>query len=278
MVRQAQIEQAILARTFFRADELLVAERDGLAVAWLQFCHSPTDPGVVVIPTICLGGGVDTALGISLLQDAQRRIAAAGGQRIQVGVVRDDEFGYAGLDPIGHGTGISSADPRLQHLLESTGYQVVSRSLAMTVSIAGFRPPVTRESLLYRRSTRLEMGTFCYRDPRHAAGMSHLDVEAHCLLDGSGQSLASVSLWLSDPEAEVMCPSTMILDIGEAQARGRLEPAESYLIGAAIQAAASRNILTVETSVDEDKTELVSTLETLQFRPSAQGARWQLLL
>ena len=277
-VRQAQIEQAVLARTFFRADELLIAQRDGDAMAWLHFCQWPSDPELFVIPAICLGVGADLSLGNSLLLEAQQRITAAGAKRIQVGVVRDDQFGYAGLDPIGHGIGISNADVRLQQLLENAGYQVASRNLAMMVSVAGFRPPVSREGLLYRRSTRLEVGKFCYQDPRHAAGMSHLDVEPHCLVDRTGQTLANVDLWLSDPEAEVMRPSMMILDIGEAQVRGRLEPAESYLIGASIQAAASRNILSVETSVDEDKRELVAGLETLQFRPSAQGKHWQLLL
>ena len=120
-VREAQIEQAVLARTFFRANDLLVAENDGVACGWLHFCQSPWDPELVVIPTICLGVGADASLASMLLGEAQRRIAAVGAavgaasgtRRIQVGVVRDDRFGYAGLDPIGHGTGISADDLRL---------------------------------------------------------------------------------------------------------------------------------------------------------------------
>ena len=108
--------------------------------------------------------------------------------------------------------------------------------------------------------------------------MSHLDVETQCLIDRSGRTLASVNLWLSDPEAEVMRPSAMILDISDAQARGRLDPAESYLVGTVIQAASLRNILTVETSVNEDQTDLLCQLEMLQFRASARGVCWELRL
>ncbi len=79
---------------------------------------------------------------------------------------------------------------------------------------------------------------FKHPDPRHAAGMSHLDVESHHLYDRGGNKLASVNLWLSDPEAEVMSPSLAILDIAEAHQRGSLEPAESYLIGVLVQSLA----------------------------------------
>ncbi len=273
-VREAQVEQAVLARTFFRADDLLVAERDGAAVAWLQFCESPADPDLVVIPSICMGAGAEATVGVDLLREARRRIDIGGSKRIDVGVVRDDQFGYAGLDPIGHGTGVSAADSRLHQILEASGFQIASRAVAMNVSVAGFRPPVSRESLNFRRTTRLEPGTFGFRDPRHAAGLSHLDVETQRLVDRAGQPLASVNLWLSDPEAEVMNPAMMILDMDQAQERGRFDPAESYLIGAAIQTAAQRNIFTVETAVDEDKTELLGQLELLQFRPGAKGVRW----
>ena len=277
VVREAQIEQAILARTFFRPDSLLIAQRDDVAVAWLQFCRSPDDADLMVIPAICLGASADASMGIELLQEARRRSEQLGVKRIEVGVVRDDRFGYAGLDPMGHGTGLPTADPRLQLILESSGFQIASQAVAMTVSVAGFRPPVSREGLTYRRTTRLEMEPLSYRDPRLAAGMSHLDVETHLLVDRSGQRLAAFNFWFSDPEAEVMNPSLMILDLCDGLAKGRLDPAESYLLAASIQAVAQRNISAVETAVDENQTELLSQLELLQFRPIAQGIRWTTL-
>jgi hypothetical protein len=274
VVRVAQIEQAVLARTFFRADALLIAQRESVAVAWLQLCRAPDDPDLIVIPTICLAANADVSLGIELLQEARRRAEEAGARRIEVGVVRDNRFGYAGLDPMGHGTGLSTADPRLQVILESSGFRIASRAVAMTVSVAGFRPPVSREGLTYRRTTRLEMEPLSYRDPRHAAGMSHLDVETQQLVDRSGQRLASLRFWFSDPEAEVMNPSLMIVDLCDGVERGRLDAAESYLLAASIQAVAQRNISAVETAVDEDQSELLSQLELLQFCPTAQGIRW----
>lgn len=274
-VRLEQFEQAVLARTFFRSDDLLIAEKEGVPRGWLHLCRSPDDSDRVVVPAICLGTGAELSLGAGLLDEALRRITAMNARRVQLGVVRDDLFGYAGLDPVGHGTGIPSSDGRLSQLLESAGFQPACRALAMRLTVPGFRPPFSRESLQYRRTTHVKVGAFRFRDPRHAAGMSHLDVESHSLVERSGPSLAELHLWLSDPEAEVMNPSLAILDLGEAAQRGRMDAAEFFLLGAAIQSAEQRSILSLETSIDESNQELRSQLQMLRFLPSTPGACWE---
>jgi hypothetical protein len=274
-VREAQLEQAILSRTFFRADELLVAASDNRLEGWLQCCPSPHDQGLVVVPVICLAPYASSSTASQLLQETRRRSGNLGAQRIQVGIARDNAFGYAGLDPIGHGVGIVEHDTRLQSILVGEGFHPASSATAMSVSVVGFRPPMTRDALQYRRTTLVEHAPYRFSDPRQAAGMSHLDVETQCLVNRGGERLASFEQWLSDPEAEVMRPSLMILDLGQAHQRGRLSGAESYLIAAQIQEAAQRNILTIETSVDDDKLELKTQLETLQFRPTSRGQCWE---
>ena len=122
-VREPQMEQAILARTFFRPDHLLVAESDGQAVAWLQLFLMVDQPQLVVIPICCLGTDATTSVGGALLEEAARLARELGGERIQVGVVRDNRYGYAGLDPIGPGIGVSVFDSRQRQILEASGYQ-----------------------------------------------------------------------------------------------------------------------------------------------------------
>jgi hypothetical protein len=274
-VREAQLEQAILSRTFFRADELLVATSDDRPQAWLQFCPSPHDKSLVVVPMICLAPSVSTSIASQLMQEALLRIRSRGVRRVRIGVARDNIFGYAGLEPIGHGVGIVETDTRLQAVLTGEGFHPVSSATAMSVSVIGFRPPMNRDAMQFRRTALVEPRPHRFCDSRQAAGMSHLDVEAKCLVNRDGQTLATFQQWLSDPEAEVMRPSLMILDLGDAHLRGQLTVAESYLIAAQIQEAANRNILTIETSVDDEKRELQSQLGALQFRPASRGQCWE---
>lgn len=273
-VREPQLEQAILARTFFQAEHLLIAESDGQAVAWLQFFASLNGPQLMLIPNCCLGDAASAADGVALLEEAARRARQLGGQRIQVGVVRDNHFGYAGLDPIGPGFGVSVFDSRLREILETSGYQSGGDAVTMSVSIPGFRPPVSRESIQFRRATRIEQTPMVYEDPRIAAAMSHLDVETARLVSTDASVSASLNLWFSDPEAEVMNPTRLIVELAAAHQRGRLEAGETYLLASSLQSAALRNILTAETAVDVDRPDLLAQLATLQFAPVAQGSRW----
>jgi len=274
-VREPQIEQAILARTFFEPHQLLIAESDGGPVAWLQVLANPEEADQFVIPACCLGFAAEPAVGLDLLREAASRISALGGERIQAGVVRDNRYGYVGLEPIGAGVGVSAYDARFQQALQAAGYQTTGGAMALEVSVPQFRPPVSREALQLRRSTRTNSHRCLYHEPREAAAMSHLDVETVHLSSVDGSDLASLNLWFSDPEAEVMSPTRMIVELGSAHQRGHLEPVEIYLLGAAIQMAAQRNILTAETVVDDERGELTSQLNSLQFTPTVTGAIWE---
>jgi hypothetical protein len=210
-----------------------------------------------------------------LLAAAETRIAESGFTRIQAGLVRDEAQGYAGLEPIGHGIGIPVHDSRTTSLLQQAGFAPRCSVVRMTASVDGYRPPISRETLQLRRTSQVQVDRFIPRDSRQASGLSHFDVETHRLVDRGGQELARVKLWLSDPEAEVMSPSMVILDIAAAHEQGRLEPAERYLVGTVIQSLAQRRIQTVETAVDKDKTELLSQLRTLVFKEADEGVCWE---
>ncbi len=278
VVSEPQFEQAVLARTFFRAEQMLVAQRDNVPVAWLHFSEFPDSPVHFAIPAICLGRDAEPGDAGQLIEEAIKRIAASGGQTVEAGVIRDHSFGYAGLDPVGHGVGILDADIRVGQALQAAGFHPDRVALAMTAAVPGFRPPVSREALQLRRSSHVEMVAFNFQDSRTAAAMSHLDVETHRLVDRAGDVLAEIDFWFSDPEAQVMNPSLMIADLGSAQRRGKLEPPEVYLLGTSIQAAARRNILSVQSAVDEDQSELLAGLGSLQFQPTQRGTCWKLEL
>ena len=274
IINAAKFEQAILARTFFDPSSILLATTDEGVQGWCHYAPCRTSEKTAVICAICFATACDTSARGQLLDAAQRRIAEAGFDGVRVGVVRDDQQGYAGLEPIGHGIAIPLADVRTTTLLQQSGYSPQRSVLRMAASALSYRPPVSREALQLRRTSQLRVGAYTYSDSRLASCMSHLDIEQHRLVDRSGQELARVNLWVSDPEAEVMSPSMVILDIAQAHQRGHLDPAESYLIGALVQSLAQRRIQRIETAVDSDKTELIGQLQRLHFQTHDEGVRW----
>jgi len=168
-------------------------------------------------------------------------------------------------------------DQRTTALFQQNGFAPERRIVRMVVSADAYRPPVSREALQLRRSSRISSDpqVIIYQDAHRASSQSHLDIEHYRLVDRGGQDLSSLNFWFSDPEAEVMSPSRAILDISGAHERGRLEPAEGYLTAALIQSLAERSVDTVETAVDSDKTELIAQLEKLQFYREDEGVCWK---
>lgn len=276
-VNHAKFEQAILSRRFFDPNLLLVAESkatDGDSVAgWCHYSLPDAHSDSTLIHALCLGSSVEPAVGLQLLTAAEKTCSS--GTPIRVGVVRDDQRGYSGLEPIGFGIGIPLSDYRTTGVLQQAGFNPMTPILRMLANVARYRPPVSREALQFRRAARVEMRPELSSNPRIAASLSHIDLERAVLLDSGGQQLACARVWFSDPEAEVMSPTAAILDIRNQHDAGKLQPADSFLIGSLVQSLAHRNIQTVETAVDRDKTELVDQLQKLQFPTVDEGMCWQ---
>lgn len=274
-VTAAMIEQAILSRTFFDASSLLVAEVDDRIQGWCHFA-ARLEAGVesAVICAICLTPGIAASVGEDLLSATLQRIESSRCRRIDAGLLRDDQFGYAGLAPIGHGIGILETDSRITSLLSESGFSSSKSATRMTVSTQAYRVPISRESLQFRRSTRCSCETPSLDDPRQASAMAHFDIERHQLFDRGENRLASVDLWCSDPEAEVMRSDNAILDIRQAYQRGSLDPPEAFLVATVLQSLAERHVYWVETSVDDEHLQLRDQLKSLQFREQERGAVW----
>ncbi len=277
-MNQAKFEQAVLARTFFDPKKLLVAESDGLVTGWCHFapphCAPPHEDGnVTTVHALCLASSSDDAVALRLLAAVEN--ASQTTSHIRIGLVRDDQRGYAGLEPIGFGIGIPFSDYRSNSFLQQAGYNPGETHLRMMANVPHYRPLVNRSALQFRRSTSVKCKPMLPEESRLAASLGHVDIETAELEQRAGPPLASVSIWFSDPEAEVMSPSAAILDLNHQHAQGILQPAESYLIGALIHSLNQRNIQTVETAVDRDQTDLIEQLQTLQFKVVDEGSCWK---
>lgn len=279
------MERAILSRTFFADSELLVAEIDGRVEAWCHAVH-PSDDGEpagaagqksdakAILCAICF-----TQAGLSccddLLSAAEERVTRTGSQAIVAGPLRDRQCGYVGLAPVGHGIGVPDFDVRASSLLSRHGYHPAGSFHRMVVTTAPYKPPVNREMMQLRRTTRTQRSTIIPQQRRLASAMSHLDIEHHQLVNHrSGDCQANVQLWLSDPEAQVMSCAEAIMDLTSVESQEQLSSSESFLIAAVVQTMATRCVFKVETVINAEHTQLQSQLETLQFDCTGRGSRW----
>src|SRR6056297_138885 len=268
------IEQSVLSRTFFDASTLKVAYgENGQVEAWAHFLpdrDQAADEQVnsldgdgrenqdrtAILAAICF----DTAGGLAacdrLLSEVESAARDAGFTRLEIGPLRDKVCGYAGLSPIGHGIGVPNYDARTTSLLSRRGYEPRETVISYCVTTNTYRPPVGRESLQLRRSTRIECFDIYPRTARQASAMAHLNLERHQLIEHrTGTVLAEIGLWTSDPEAQVMDCAKAILDLcspirsSEDKATETDLAAEAYLIGSVMQGLPNRRIFEVETSV-----------------------------
>lgn len=276
-VDAARLEQAVLSRTFFDPANLLVAELDGTVGGWAHFVQDPTATREAIIVAICFADTVDEPFADALMTELLARIGRAGTDVVYAGVVRDEIAGYVGIEPVGHGIGIPAEDTRVTELLQRHGFSPERSVTRMTVSADRYRPPVSRGALQLRRTAKPQRESTIPSDPRHAASLSHIDIERHRLVSGRNERLASVEFWFSDPEAEVMSPLTSIINLGEIHQRGELTSAESYLIATVIQSLAARFISRVETAVDTVHAKLIGQLEAICFEDVEKGVQWKRL-
>ena len=290
------LERAILSRQFFDPHSMMVGLADGQVIAWGQwFVETATVDGeeilVATIAALCFADDPGLAICDQLLQAIEEKLSSEGVKQIRVGPVRDDQNGYAGLAPIGHGIGIPVSDARTGSLLSRNGFHVDRSIERLVVNTSTYRPPVNRAFLQFRRSTRLDHLPVLPMHARTVAAMSHFDIERHILMDHRQQEpLAVCGLWLGDPEVQVMETSRAILSLQLLPATNfhgepiqtdvadgdmsELPNEKQFLIASIVQALSNRQIFTVETAVDQSETKLIEQLKQLKFECVEQGRQW----
>ncbi|MGV3482901.1 MAG: hypothetical protein ACO1RT_00640 [Planctomycetaceae bacterium] len=267
-------QQAIASRLFFDASRLLVATDDQQPVAWCQWF--PGEGGSASLTALCFHtSSVAESAVKELLHRVELQAAAAGMKDMTVGVHFQSAWGYQGLEPIGHGLGIDVADDRTNTLLEAAGYRETKRFDRWEVSPTGYRPAVSRDSLLFRRSAKVVREPTQTLSPELAAAMVHFDIERHSLVDlRSHAVIASAVLWTSDPEALVMPISDAILASwsGAEHPQGTDDAAAiRYLIGSLVLQLADRRIRSLQRTVATDNLAEVSTMIATNFARTSAG-------
>ena len=275
LVTASIIERAILARTFFVSDQLLIAESDRQVVGW---CHIVETDGVANsanLNGLCVMPEHSAAIA-HLLEAAESKAQSDGKKILQAGILRDEVYGYAGLSPLGAGVGVCKVQAALNEHLAARSYQAGLSLQQLTISTQNYRPPVNRQAMQLRRTTKRSIANKGPESTRIASAMSHLDVERHSLLAKSGEEkLAEVEVWFSDPEAEVMPPSQAIVNMNRCIAPDGLSPEQSYLMCELLESLNERHVISAEIVIDADKQIAIDQLVKLGFNATNSGGIWQ---
>jgi hypothetical protein len=275
LVNASVFEQAVAARLFFDASCLLVAIDKGQPIAWCQWFAG--DNQIASLVALCFQTTVPAVDSARLLLAAVERDASLIGMKeLRVGVHYQSNWGYQGLEPIGHGVGIDMADDRTNTMLEGLGYHEARRIDRWEVATSGYRPPINRDLLAFRRSTSIQRDAAGLMTPHLAAAMVHLDIERHSLVDSRSRAvLAAVEIWTSDPEALVMPAGDAILGNWMVPQHGnQLETDDTalrYLIASLIPQLAERRIRSLQRSVATDNKLEATTLLATNFSRTNAG-------
>lgn len=297
-------EQAVVSRHFFRPERLLVATDASGPLAWCQWFDA--GDGQAHLVALCFDDSRPAAEAArTLLDQCLQQMAAAGSDHVQAGVHDDVRWGYQGLDPIGQGIGIATADQRSGQLLSRAGFQAGQPIDRWEIQTADFRAPFSREALAFHRSTRIASRPLPPATPATAAAMFHLDIQRFDLVSTSGETppLASAEVWISDPETQVMATDQAILGrigggtdnddtdsslptasrptasypgaaLGHSSGRSRAaspEAAIRYLVGQVIGQLASKRIGVLMRSVAADQSDEIARWQALKFQRTARG-------
>ncbi|MDA8743220.1 hypothetical protein N9N28_01190 [Rubripirellula amarantea] len=281
-VTTAQFEQAVLARTSFRPDQLLMLVDNSKVLGWCHFFVVPQSSASVAsaktvgcIAASCFGTQCDTDSAVRLVGEAADQMAASGAGHLRAGLFHDEIFGYSGLEPYGPGFGVNQLDSRLIETLSSAGFHPELALTMLSANTDCYRAPVNREALQLRRTSSIEIETVIPVSLTRASAFSHLDILRHRLVDRHGAEMGQVDFWFSDAEAEVMSPSTLIVDVPVLNESGMMTSCDAYLIASVLGEVGRRGIGLAQVSVESSSAALIEQLKKMCFVSSGEGVQWE---
>lgn len=272
-----QLEHAIFSRIYFGKNRLHIAVLNDVPVGWCQQFTEEHSGASSVVPSLCVGMNITdeqrTLVAAVLIDACQQAVTSE--QPLQFGAGSNWDTGYSGLPPLGPGVGIPSFDTLLCQTLEAKEFATTQQFTWFRVRVSEFRPPINREFLNLRRSSKVQYVVGSSRPQRIAQSLSHLDEKQIRLVDMQGNITATLELYLSDRHAEVMeSDSCMVRLDQETQDKG-LTNQQMYLLTTLIRDAASHQLRYVNLSVAVDgEHQLLHQLRSIQFEVVQSGSIW----
>jgi hypothetical protein len=152
-------DQAILAKPYFRSEDLLIAEDTEQGI--VGFIHFGTNPHAnslgkdnLIVHQLCVRPGQDEdAIAEDLLTESFRSVSTSSIHRcIGVGAFHDSIF-YIGVAEGDGFMGVHANDQRLLRWMKNRGFQEVRSTQCWELPLAQFKPPMDRNQIAVHRNS-----------------------------------------------------------------------------------------------------------------------------
>ncbi len=275
-----QFELAVLAKPYFDADQLLVAEVDEEVRGFVHYFASDTAGGprtaerLSILSALCVVPSDDEAAYAEILLDESERrqieCGALGG--ITKPIPPDSPF-YLGLGFGDSMTGITTRDQRAYGWLVKAGYQPKAATSGWELNMEAFQAPVDRLQIQIRRAAHVDR---LLEEPQlpwwHACILGHTEPTGFQLtLRSEGRVAQYLLVWSVSHELASTPESIVWMWPIEVTKNQQSTDQLIFLIAEALRQLAEERVETVRTVSNSANTLVASTLSRLGFRNSNSG-------
>ncbi|MCA9133323.1 MAG: GNAT family N-acetyltransferase [Planctomycetales bacterium] len=163
LIDPLRFELCSLAKPYFRAEDLLLAEQEGRVVGFLHMGQvgnadlSDASAGEAAIAALCVEPGEDErAIGGLLLAAAEKHGADEHVRRCRFKPTLPDCAFYLGLGPGNSLIGATAAEKRVIEWVGQAGFKPVLPTTLWELELFSFQPPIDRVQIQIRRSACLD--------------------------------------------------------------------------------------------------------------------------
>jgi len=278
----ALLESQVLAKPYFRPEDLLVAEENGKVVGSVHLVYPapwPVDKAqdAAIIPLLNVAkGDAMQVVEDHLLESAETRIAMRGAQVIYLGGTESPGPYYFGLVGGSCNRGVSSKDSRLMDLSERRGYTLAGSWSVFQRTLRGFRAPVDRNQIAARRSlnvTREDDPVF--QNFQEACIFTHQHRTLYQLTKKLGAEMVA-SLTVVQMEAFSNLRGVRMAGIVDGKTLDNLPDVQAkFFLAEVLRQLAEEGTAVAEVQIPSNDSMLRDVLQDLAFEPVEQ--LWQLV-
>ena len=275
-----QFDQAIFSRLFFNPSDLLISEADGEIAGWCQRFLSRSSPDELLIPYVLLDvtrqPSKQNNTVHELLNACSISATYPSDLTLVVGTGHSWELGYCGLDPLVTGFGIPDIDIAISQCLTESGFTIRNQTRWLQLSVEKSQPVMSRDFMKFRRTYQVGYKSLNVKNLRLSQSLSHFDAKQIQLTDRTGQVIAQIESFLSEPQAEVMAPNHCLLSLPVDTHECGLKPEQLYLITTLVSDSKIHQFdkLNIADSSPPDSI-LNYQLRLLQFQEQLTGSTWE---
>lgn len=271
----ASLEVAILNRTFFEPDQLLIASTDGQCRGFVHWLISAEDASEAVVANLAVPSGqLRDEIAGALLQAAIDAARRAGASRLLIGQAPEHWTGYAGIAVRGIDGGVAESDTTTQGWAKQAGFASQRVLLNYSLDMATYRPAYDRELITLRRvatvARRMDLPEMPFRV---ASAMSHLQLNRFVAERRGGEKIAEADVMTGDPEMLVVTGSSALLTRWAAipPAPHGSSPATRFVLASAMLELAADRVTHVQATIDETDRQSKELLQRTGFALDHRG-------